>query len=554
MRLVLQRCLRGIFSLMVAVALVTILTGWLEKSHFRTFFRIKLIELCGLVFATTMTFIPLNKHIHPHWISSFTYVLGLVAFIPFAFMFSVFGIYDFGSLVTVLRDNPPSAMLWVGIGTLLEPIIEFAAIFVLLLFGGIYFARRVPHFSKIILTFGVVLIAVSPFTKFMYRMVVPDPRHALVSIPDDFQEPTITRRPEIKKNIIFVYLESLERTYLSVPELAHALAPISQLDDEGLSFDNVVQVYGTEFTIAGMVATQCGVPLVQNGIMNIRKIGRPTNFDPVGFMDHIRCLGDILAAEGYIGSYINGSNLAVFNKGQFFQAHGHERVFGVNSLPGSRANVYENSWGLSDASVFEYAHAELEYLVGLGKPFTLSVLTLSTHGPDAELDPGCDYPVLHGSQIPAAIQCTGDHLQKMIDKVEDLGISEDTVLVVLSDHLAMRNSVYDMLELHGENRRNLVTIIDTGRQGVVSKEGSMLDVYPTILEVMGYQIADRRANLGISLLSDTTTLVEKTGQSALSSAFKQNQHLQKFLWDFDYFTGTIRQPHQNLEIQNLVHD
>ncbi len=65
----------------------------------------------------------------------------------------------------------------------------------------------------------------------------------------------------------------------------------------------------------------------------------------------------------------------------------------------------------------------------------------------------------------------------------------------------------------------------------------MLDVYPTILEVMGYQIADGQANLGISLLSDTTTLVEKIGPKTLSSALKQNQPLQQFLWDYDYFTS-----------------
>ena len=93
--LILQKCLRGILSLLFSTAIVTILIGWLEDSAVRTSFLIKVIELSGLVFAAIMTFVPRNKHIQPHWISSFTYLLGLVAFIPFAFMFSVFGIYDF---------------------------------------------------------------------------------------------------------------------------------------------------------------------------------------------------------------------------------------------------------------------------------------------------------------------------------------------------------------------------------------------------------------------------------------------------------------------------
>ena len=56
--------------------------------------------------------------------------------------------------------------------------------------------------------------------------------------------------------------------------------------------------------------------------------------------------------------------------------------------------------------------------------------------------------------------------------------ADNTVIVIASDHLAMRNTVTRLLDM--TERRNLFMVIVPGGKGkVVEKPGSMLDVAPT---------------------------------------------------------------------------
>ncbi|MGB0439619.1 MAG: sulfatase-like hydrolase/transferase, partial [Paracoccaceae bacterium] len=250
-----------------------------------------------------------------------------------------------------------------------------------------------------------------------------------------------------------------------------------------------------------------------------------------GIMNDVTCLGDILSEDGYIGSYLNGSDLDIFSKGEILQSHGWDRVFGANSIPGPRSDVYENVWGLNDDTLFDYAQAELEFLAGTGKPFMMGLLTLSTHGPDGELDKGCDYPQVAKSYIPAAIYCTGQHVHAFLDKIEALGLRDETIVVVLSDHLAMKNTVWDLLKAQQAQRRNYVTILGVEGRGVVTRPATPMDLYPTILELLGYEIKDGRANMGVSLFSETPTLMDRVGDANdISRMIKYNRPLQDLLW------------------------
>ncbi len=538
-----SRILSSGAAFLFSAAIISILINWFRFSKKLTNFPTVGFVVLALVFTAYVAIKPRWRMERTPWLALAMLLLGVIALVPFAFVYDVFGTYDLGSIMITVRDNPPTEMLFVGLGSLSDMIFEYTIIFFVLVLLGFYLSKTVPFFAQFAVLLGAVFVFASPLTKFAYQSVVPNPYHDLVDIPGDLQIPQIVSRPDEQKNIIFMYLESLERTYRDVPETAAAFAPLAQIENAGLSFDNIHQVYGAHFTAAGMLATQCGIPLLPNGIINVfRKTRERTDrevLDFEDFMNHVVCLGDILEQDGYIGSYVNGSDLAVFNKGLMFQSHGHERVFGVNVLDGPREEVYENYWGLNDATVFQYAQDELEYLVSLDRPFTMSMLTLSTHGPDAQLDPGCDYPLVLDSQIPAAIQCTGDHVVRMLEKIDELGIADNTIVVVLSDHLAMRSSISHLLQARDQDRRNLVTVLGAGSPVVVSTEGTMLDVYPTILELMGYEIADSRANMGVSLLSEHSTLAQRVGVTELSKAIKQNTALQDFLWNEEVFNSVL---------------
>ncbi|WP_438516828.1 hypothetical protein, partial [Enterobacter hormaechei] len=58
-----------------------------------------------------------------------------------------------------------------------------------------------------------------------------------------------------------IYAESLERTYFDA-ELFPGLADeLNALRTDSIDFSNTQQLPGTGYTIAGMVASQCGIPL-----------------------------------------------------------------------------------------------------------------------------------------------------------------------------------------------------------------------------------------------------------------------------------------------------
>ena len=56
------------------------------------------------------------------------------------------------------------------------------------------------------------------------------------------------------------------------------------------------------------------------------------------------------------------------------------------------------------------------------------------------------------------------------------------------------------------------------------------DIFPTILEILGYKLDDNTANLGVSLLSNKKTLAEELSLSELSIVFENSARLQRLLW------------------------
>ena len=87
--------------------------------------------------------------------------------------------------------------------------------------------------------------------------------------PDLFVKVAPVKFADKPRNIVWLYLESLERTYLDESLFPGLMPNLGSLEEESVSFTNVHQIYGTGWTIAGMVASQCGIPLVTpNGNKN----------------------------------------------------------------------------------------------------------------------------------------------------------------------------------------------------------------------------------------------------------------------------------------------
>lgn len=314
-----------------------------------------------------------------------------------------------------------------------------------------------------------------------------------------YRTPYLQHTGSKKKNFIFIYLESLERTYFDDRIFPDLVKHLDQLEAENIAFTNIGGYPETGWTIAGMVASQCGIPLVS-----------PSHGNSMGGMDSFlagaTCMGDLLHGEGYHLVYMGGAALEFAGKGKFYHSHGFSEVLDRYELtPLLDDQSYLSSWGLHDDSLFELAWEKFERLSNGDKPFGLYLLTLDTHGGDYISKSCRNIPYGDGKDfVLNGVACTDYLLNNFIDQVRTSPWSDDTLIIVASDHKAMRPGRLRK----SKTRRNLFFIIDPGSPHPlnIDKKGSPLDIGSTVLHALGYR---NYLGLGRDLLSDEFSIFEK---------------------------------------------
>ncbi len=299
---------------------------------------------------------------------------------------------------------------------------------------------------------------------------------------------------------------------------------LGSLEEESVSFTNVSQVYGTGWTIAGMVASQCGIPLVTpNGNRNSM-----SGMDQ--FLPGAECIGDILDETGYDLNYMGGAILDFAGKGKFYSTHGFNRVEGYRKFVGALDDPdYKHPWGLYDDSLLTLAKRRFDELSSTDKPFGLFLLTVDTHHPNGYRAKSCQYLIYQDGTNPMlnTIHCADRLAADFIHYVKGSKFFENTLIVVSSDHLAMRNTASELLET-GE-RRNLWMVFDKSiSPRKITGKGSTLDVAPTVLNLMGANL--QGFGFGRDMMKDAPTLSES--EEPVDELLARSRGYVSSLWEF----------------------
>lgn len=302
-----------------------------------------------------------------------------------------------------------------------------------------------------------------------------------------------------KPNLVYIYGESLERTYFDEQTFPGLTTELSRHKDASIDFTATRQVPGTGYTIAGMVSSQCGIPLFAPFDGNASSA--LSTFYPENV-----CLGDVLKAAGYQNYFYQGAELAFAGKGTFLTSHGFDYLYGYNELRSTVADPqYKNDWGWYDDTLLDEAFKKFVELSKAGKPFSLFTLTVDTHHPDGFISRGCTkkeylYNKKENRSL-SAVACSQQLVAAFIDKIKASGYYDNTIIVVSSDHLAMNNTAYDILTK--KNRKNLFFVMD-GRNPQAELNNvkrSTIDNGATVLDIMG---GDNFIGLGRSGMSSTS--------------------------------------------------
>lgn len=329
-------------------------------------------------------------------------------------------------------------------------------------------------------------------------------------------------------NLLLLYLESIERTYAN--ELfGDAYANLSALGEHGAVFEGVRQMDNTGWTMAGMIASQCGVPLMPAGLLH------DSQFEPLSkVVPGVDCLGDILAAQGYQLSYLGGASTQFAGKGLFYRGHQFNTVKGREDLePQLTDPEYVNSWGLYDDTLYDITADEIRRLDNENSaPWGVVTLNLAGHAPNGYPSQSCveQQGEFDGQNILYSVECSAWLARDLIERLETEGLLDNTLVVVLSDHLTMRVSVWDQLTALDRDN-TLIMLGDDIQPQRIRRDATMLDVFPTLLDALGFHLDGGRAGLGTSLFSDRQTLVEAHGIEILNERLQEETALQHRLWE-----------------------
>lgn len=313
-----------------------------------------------------------------------------------------------------------------------------------------------------------------------------------------------------KKNLLYIYLESMETTYASYQEGGHQnvnyMPNLTALAKEHLSFSHQEGLggfhsgTGSGWTMAALFSTTAGVPY---------------NFqsDGVDFAPGITTLGDILAKQGYRQEFLCGSDAAFGARKTYFEQHGNYEIFDLFTAreKGYIPEDYFVWWGFEDRILFQIAKDELLRLAEGEEPFQLTMLTVDAHHIDGYVCAECGSK--YENQTANVIACTDRLLGEFISWVQAQAFYDDTVIVITGDHPRMDTSLVEGVSYYDRTIYNcfINTEKELPAERLKNREFTAQDIFPTVLAAMGFQIPGDRLGLGTNLFSGEKTLTELYG-------------------------------------------
>ncbi|MBR5154398.1 MAG: sulfatase-like hydrolase/transferase [Alphaproteobacteria bacterium] len=343
-----------------------------------------------------------------------------------------------------------------------------------------------------------------------------------------YRDPLETKitSPQIKKNLILIFSESMETTYASKEYNGDNLIPeLSEIAKDNINFSHNDELGGfynlkvAGYTQASLIAQLCAVPL-RLPIDSARY--RPKN----GFLPGATCLYDVLKKDDYNLSFMYGTLKESSGTDKFFATHGNPKILDWNFYT-KRDNLVENKVekkaakynsffkkALRDEALFTYAKEELNELNKENKPFAFIIMTLDTHFGTEYFDAKNCETKYHDKDVPDnfnyknVVSCSSSKIANFINYLKAQPFYDNTEIVIVGDHLTMGNNIFEK----GADRAIYNVYMNPSHDmpsKIKNRKFTALDTMPTILESLGYEIDGGKLGLGTSLFSGKQTLLEE---------------------------------------------
>ena len=368
--------------------------------------------------------------------------------------------------------------------------------------------------------------------------------------------------PEKKRNLIFIYLESIETSFADqesgggmeqnlIPELTKAAMENEDFSGADDALNGGLSYYGTTFTAGAIFGMSSGLPL---------RIGIGTNNMDTqdSFFPGLTTIGDILQEEGYRQVFLCGSDATFGGRRLFFHDHGD---FEIRDYPyaieqGWIPEDYKEFWGYEDEKLFSYAKETLQELAEDPEtPFNLTMLTVDTHFPHGYKCRLCQNEI-EDNQYANAVACSSRQAAEFISWIREQDFYENTTVILTGDHPTMAGVITPLIA-EGYRRKTYTAYLNAAAEPVNGDERrlfSTLDNFPTTLAALGVKIEGDRLGLGTNLFSGTRTLVEECGDTELDANMKLRSALLERLEKTDVMSEALIERYHDVARNQLVLD
>lgn len=291
------------------------------------------------------------------------------------------------------------------------------------------------------------------------------------------------------KNVVFLQIESLENFVIGKKVLGQEITPnLDKLMKKSFYFDNIYEQNNAGNSI------DCDM-MANTGLLTLG--------DSITFLTHAdvkyKSLPRILNENGYTTISTHAERASDWN---WSEAHsnalGYQDMWDIDSY--KLDDIF--GMGLSDHSFLnQYA----DKLKTLKEPFFSTIPTLSSHGPfdlpdkyrELKLPKNIDDTKLGG--YFQSVHYTDKQIGFFIDKLERLGLLNDTVLVIYGDHGGVHKYYNDEIQnvpLEGDwwkerDYKIPLFIYGKGIEGkTISVAGGQTDIVPTVLYLLGIDVKE----------------------------------------------------------------
>ena len=318
-----------------------------------------------------------------------------------------------------------------------------------------------------------------------------------------------------KKNIVFISVESLNYSLWEKFKKKN-------IKLTSTSFNNIREIDGTNWSIAGLTALNCSLPL-NPSIINEK-------------IPHIyprqTCLTDILEKSKYNNFVIQGTDGRFANQESLYLSHSVQKKNFIDKR--KIKNKTFSSWGYHDEVLFEEAKKIISNNISsnTNEPFSIFINTFDSHAPNGYSSPKCmkKYSFVK-IELEKAFRCVIDEIFDLIEFIQEKNIDE-TILVVHSDHLLMSKNSKLINKKNLEKNTFEIFFLNSDeinkKTKIINQKGTLLDIAPTVLDILTDN-KTTKMGLGFSLINKKGIQIPERENAvyAYSNFLEEQQSLPK---------------------------